>query len=56
MLYTPGFEKEAAAVALLIEAPSTGVGPVGTTLPGTTAGASVIVVLGADLGSTDPPA
>lgn len=35
VLYTPGFEKEAAAVALLIGAPSAGVAPVGTTLPGT---------------------
>ena len=56
VLYTPGFEKEAAAVALLIGAPSTGVAAVGTTLPGTTAGANVIVVIGTDLGSVDPPA
>lgn len=56
VLYTPGFDKEAAAVALLIGAPSAGVAPVGTTLPGSTVGANVIVVLGADLGSKEPPA
>ena len=56
VLYTAGFEGEAAAVALAIGAPSTSVAALGTTTPGTTSGASVIVVLGKDLGSTDPPA
>ena len=56
VLYTAGFEQEAAAVALAIGAPSSSVAALGTTTPGTTAGASVIVVLGSDLGAKDPPA
>jgi hypothetical protein len=56
VLYSPDFEQEAAAVAIAIGAPSTSVQALGTTTPGTTAGASVIVVLGADLGAKDPPA
>ena len=43
-------------MAIAIGAPTTSVLALGTTTPGTTAGASVIVVLGADLGSKDPPA
>jgi hypothetical protein len=46
----------AAAVALAVGAPPTSVAPLGTTTPGTTAGASVIVVIGKDLGDQDPPA
>jgi hypothetical protein len=54
--YAPGFDREAAAVATAVGAPTTAAVPLGTTLPGTTAGASVIVVLGPDLGSKVPPA
>jgi hypothetical protein len=54
VLYLPGFQKEADAVAVAIGAPQTAVGPVGSTLPGTTANASVIVVLGTDLASKTP--
>lgn len=56
VLYAPGFEQEAAAVAIAVGAPTTSVAPLGTTTPGTTAGASVIVVVGKDLGAADPPA
>jgi hypothetical protein len=56
VLYAPGFEREAAAVAVAIGAPPTGVAALGTTLPGSTVGASVVVVLGADLGAKEPPA
>lgn len=55
ILYAPGFDREAAALATLIGAPTTAVVPLGTTLPGTTAGASVIVLVGPDLGSKAPP-
>jgi hypothetical protein len=54
VLFGPGFDREAAALATLIGAPSTGVTAIGSVLPGTTAGASVIVVLGPDLGSKTP--
>jgi hypothetical protein len=55
VLYSVGFQKEADAVAAVIGAPQTAVGPVGSTLPGTTANASVIVVLGSDLAAKTPP-
>ncbi len=56
VLYAPGFEAEAAAVAVAIGAPPTVVpGPLGTTQPGTINGASVVVVLGSDLGNVTPP-
>jgi hypothetical protein len=56
VLYGPGYDKEAAAMAVLLGAPAAGVQALGTTLPGNTVGASVIVVLGTDLGAKDPPA
>jgi hypothetical protein len=56
VLYSPGFAKEAAAVATAIGAPQTAVGPLGTTLPGTTNSANVVVVLGPDLGNKAPTA
>jgi hypothetical protein len=55
VLYAPGFQKEASAVATAIGAPQTAVAPLGTTLPGSTSGADVIVVLGPDLATTTPP-
>jgi hypothetical protein len=54
VLYAAGFQKEAAAVATAIGAPQTAVAPLGTTLPGNTSGASVVVVLGPDLGNKTP--
>jgi hypothetical protein len=54
--YASGFENEASAVASAIGAPATGVAPAPTASPGDIAGASVVVVLGTDLGSKDPPA
>jgi hypothetical protein len=53
--FSPGFDKEAAAVATAIGAPQTSVAPLGTTLPGTTNSANVVVVLGPDLGNKTPP-
>lgn len=55
VLYGPGYEQEAAALGVLIGAPAAGVQALGTTLPGNTVGASVIVVLGTDLGAKEPP-
>jgi hypothetical protein len=55
VLYAPGFQKEASAVATAIGAPQTAVAPLGTTLPGSTSGADVIVVLGPDLATKAPP-
>jgi hypothetical protein len=55
VLYVEGFDREAAAVATAIAAPSTAVLPLGTQQPGVINGASVVVVLGTDLGSTNPP-
>ena len=54
VLYGPGFAKEAAAVAAAIGAPASSVAPLGTPLPGSTNGASVIVVIGPDLGNKTP--
>ena len=54
VLYQPGFEPEAQVVAAAIGAPATSVAALGTTLPGTVSGASVVVVLGTDLASTEP--
>lgn len=54
VLYGPGFAREAAAVALAIGAPPSSVAALGTTLPGTTNGASVVVVIGTDLGNKTP--
>jgi len=55
--FAPGFEAEAAAVGGVIGVPATVV-PVAlpTTPPGPIAGASVVVVLGADLANVPPPA
>jgi hypothetical protein len=55
VLYTAGFDREAAAVAALIGAQPTAVAPLGTAQPGIINGATVIVVLGTDLASTNPP-
>jgi hypothetical protein len=55
VLFAPGFNQEAIAVAAAIGAPATSVGPLPATLPGKTSGASVVVVLGPDLGSKTPP-
>jgi len=55
VLYAPGFQKEADAVATVIGAPQTAVQQLGTTLPGTTVNADVIVVLGPDLAAKTPP-
>jgi hypothetical protein len=53
--YVPGFEAEAAAVVTAIGAPDTVVpATLPTAPPGPIAGASVVVVLGADLGNTTP--
>jgi hypothetical protein len=54
VLYVPDFQAEAAVVAAAIGAAATSVQPLGTTLPGTIAGASVIVVLGTDIANVDP--
>jgi hypothetical protein len=56
VLYQPGYQLEAQVVAAAIGAPATGVGALGTTLPGTVSGANVVVVLGTDLASTTPTA
>ena len=55
VLYGEGFEEEAVLVAAAIGAPESEVQPLGTTVPGPTGGASVIVVLGTDLANTTPP-
>ena len=55
--FAPGFEAEAAAVAVAIGAPDTVVpAELPTTPPGPIAGASVVVVLGTDLANVPPPA
>lgn len=56
VLYVGDFEREALTVAAAIGAPPTAVAELGTTTPGPITGASVIVVLGSDLGDADPPA
>ena len=54
--YAPGFEAEAAAVAVAIGAPDTIVPTaLPTTPPGPIASASVVVVIGTDLASVTPP-
>jgi len=52
--FAPGFEAEAAAVATLIGAPNVVPAPLPTIPPGPIANASVVVVLGTDLGSITP--
>jgi hypothetical protein len=53
--YVPGFEAEAAALVTAIGAPDTVVpATLPTAPPGPIAGASVVIVLGADLGNTTP--
>jgi len=55
--FAPGFEEDAAAVGVVIGAPATVVpAELPTTPPGPIAGASVVVVLGADLANVPPPA
>jgi hypothetical protein len=55
--YQSGFQKEAEAVASAIGAPATGgTAPAPTVSLGTTNNASVVVVIGKDLGSKDPAA
>ena len=56
VLFLPGYQLEAQVVAAAIGAPTTAVQALGTTLPGTVAGANVVVVLGTDLANTEPPA
>lgn len=55
VLYAEGFDQEAALLASELGADPTGVQPLGTTSPGPTDGASVIVVLGTDLAGSAPP-
>lgn len=55
VLFAEGFDQEAAILATAIGAAPAGVQPLGTTSPGPTDGASVIVVLGTDLAGTAPP-
>jgi hypothetical protein len=53
--YVPGFEAEAAALVTAIGAPETVVpATLPTAPPGPIAGASVVIVVGADLGNTTP--
>jgi len=52
--YAPGFEAEAAAVAVAIGAPDTAVAALPATPPGPIAGASIVVVIGTDLASVTP--
>jgi len=52
--FAPGFEAEAAAVAVAIGAPSVEPTALPTTPPGPIANALVVVVLGIDLGSVTP--
>jgi hypothetical protein len=53
--YVPGFEAEAAALVTAIGAPDTVVpATLPTAPPGPIAGASVVIVLGADIGNTTP--
>jgi hypothetical protein len=52
--FAPGFEAEAAAVAVAIGAPDTAVAALPATPPGPIAGASVVVVIGTDLASVTP--
>jgi hypothetical protein len=54
VLYTEGFEQEAAVLGTSLGVQGTEVQPLGTTLPGPIAGANVIVVLGTDLANVDP--
>jgi hypothetical protein len=55
--FAPGFEAEAAAVVAAIGAPATVVpATLPTTPPGPIAGASVVVVLGSDIGNLTPTA
>jgi hypothetical protein len=49
VLYTDGFQAEAAGVAAALGAPADGVQALGTQTPGNTAGANVIVILAVDL-------
>jgi hypothetical protein len=56
ILYADGFDREAAAVAAALGAPTVVPAPIGTEQPGTIAGAQVVVVLGPDLGSVNPTA
>jgi hypothetical protein len=53
--YSVGFEQEAAAVALLIGAPTTSVALLPTPAPQNSGQAKVVVVLGPDLASRDVP-
>ena len=53
--YAAGFEQEATAVALLIGAPSTSVALLPTPPPQNSGTAKVVVVLGPDVASKEPP-
>ena len=55
VFFAPGFEVEAAAVATAIGAPTLAPTALPTVPPGQIAGASVVVVLGTDLGNVAPP-
>ena len=54
VFFAPGFEGEAAAVAAAIGAPAIVPAALPAVPPGQIAGASVVVVLGSDLGSVTP--
>lgn len=54
VLYTAGFDQEAALLATQIGAPASGVGELGTVSPGDIGDANVIVVLGTDIAGTTP--
>jgi hypothetical protein len=57
VLFTPGFDREAAAVAAAIGAPALAPAPLDPAAPpGDVGAANVVVVLGADLAPLDPPA
>lgn len=56
VFFAPEYEAEAAAVASAIGAPEGSVAPLPATPPGEIGGAQVVVVIGPDLASTEPPA
>lgn len=56
VFFAPGFDAEAAAVASAIAAPEGSVAPLPATPPGEIGGAQVVVVIGPDLASKEPPA
>ena len=55
VLFQPGFDREAAAIAVVLNVPATAIEPLPTPAPFDTKGANVVVWIGPDLAGTTTP-